>query len=249
MIGFDLSAGGTAPRASGEPPQPVSAGKNTRAWASPVLGVPWVALLLTASLAAAGCAPSLATLQRDLATESRIFVVYRQGSVVTHVADAPASRRPTPEAYRVIAETVRDVLESRLTGHQVRLGRAGPALHKGGPGLQVVVSVHGGYSCEGDAPEYGCGLTVQSRITFLSLRTGRVIGPRGNIIGQVWYGRHPVVLEPGGEEANRSGKAGVTSLGDTIHREVPATFLLGPLESATEEGLAVFLDELRASGG
>ena len=243
MIGFNLPTGEDAPH------PPVSAGKTMRVRAAPVSGVPWMALLLAASLAAAGCGRSLVTLRRNIEAESKIVVVYGQGSVVTHVANAPASRRPTPEAYRVIAEIVRDVLESRLTGHKVRLGRAGPPLQKGGAGLQAVVSVHGGYSCEGDAPEYGCGLTVQSRITFRSLRTGRIVGGRGQVIGQVWYGRHPVVLEPGAESANRSSEAVAAALSDAIHREVPATFLLGPLESATEEGLAAFLDEVRASGG
>lgn len=241
--GISGSSGARRP-SSARPPRKHGAEAGALPWSC------WALLFFFAPAIATGCAPGLSALKKEVDAKSEIVVVYGQGSMVTSVAESPASSAPTPEAYRAIADTVRDVLELQLSHQRVVRGEAGSGRKRGATGLEAMVSVHGGYRCDGGPPEYGCGLTVQSRITFRSLRTGRIVGPRDNVIGQVWYGRHPLVMEKrfanGGETGTETALA--AALRDAIHREVPATVLLGPLASATEEGLAVFLKELRASG-
>jgi hypothetical protein len=199
-----------------------------------------------AALLVAACAGGLPALKRGVAAESDIFVVYGEGSVITRVADAPGARFATPREYEAIAETVRKTLALHLAGHRVRTGGEPP--ERGAGGLEAIVSVYGGYLCEGGAPEYECGLTMQSRLTFRSRRTGRIIGPGGNLIGQAWYGTHPVSV-PRRRGAGVEHPAAQREVDEAIRREIPASLLLGPLESATEEGLGEFLRTLQAAEG
>lgn len=207
-------------------------------WLPRALWLPVMAVVVVT-----GCADRVAQLRRHIAAGPRIEVTYVDGTLVTEVNDAFTSSVLTPRAYRAIAATVRRTLEKEL-----RRGRSPARADSGAGRLNVAVRVNGGYHCTGEPPRLQCMLTMQTELTFSTARDGRILGHRRNVVGVVWYGRHPVDMGPGDTAAGK-GLPAIVAMANRIKREIPSVSLLEPLEGATAEGLAAFLEDMQISGG
>ncbi len=167
---------------------------------------------------------------------------------MTKVNQEYTANTTTPESFREITTVVAEGLAESLGNPQVYIVDPGEQGVKLPAGMVVNVLVNGAYFCRGEPPEFLCALSMRTHLTFRTIGTGKIIGKKHILVGQAWYGKHPVEMD-----SDPAVDAGQPSLQEAIDKkiklEIPPTVVLPPLASATEDGLSVFIEEVRAEGG
>jgi len=204
-----------------------------------VAGPGWIFFLLVMVAGCLGPSPDFA---KEVRESQQFYVVYYGGRISTRINNQVQSTEKTPDDFRAVTASVARGLAARFEGRKILEKKPGDRIT--GSGLEVVVLVNGGYFCDGAGEAFSCTLTMQTHLVFRSLKSGRIIGKRHNLVGEVLYGLHLLHLEAGGALRKEDGNGPVA---DLIRKDLPAVKVINQLLSSTEAGLADFFYELESS--